>query len=202
MEKVIMHKLNKVYKKQYALNNVKDFYEKVFEKEKIKKIEYYDLYYYKVKENKWLLLSDNDEEGFNIFKQQDSLQIKIIPNLRKMLLPIPKQLVNIFKIDYVMTCTLNKEGISYKNNIITLKTIEEPLLECIQIQIKNKKEKQMIKLYPKLLNKEIELFVVEPRRYYRIKDKILNSPLSQKFILSYLDILNLTIKVVIAIEEQ
>ena len=67
--------------------------------------------------------------------------------------------------------------------------------------MKNKKEKQIIKLYPKLLDKEIELYVVEPRRFYRIKDRILNSPLSQKFILSYLDILSLTIKVVITIEE-
>ena len=41
MEKVIMVKLNKEYKKQYALNNLKDFYEKVFEKEKINKKEYY-----------------------------------------------------------------------------------------------------------------------------------------------------------------
>ena len=46
MEKVIMVKLNKEYKKQYALNNLKDFYEKVFEKEKINKKEYYDLYFY------------------------------------------------------------------------------------------------------------------------------------------------------------
>ena len=96
---------------------------------------------------------------------------------------------------------LNKEGISYKNNIIRLNKIEEPILECINIEMKNKKEKQIIKLYPKLLDKEIELYVVEPRRFYRIKDRILNSPLSQKFILSYLDILSLTIKVVITIEE-
>ena len=56
MEKVIMVKLNKEYKKQYALNNLKDFYEKVFEKEKINKKEYYDLYFYIVKENKNLYL--------------------------------------------------------------------------------------------------------------------------------------------------
>lgn len=201
MEKVIMLKLNKEYKKKYALNNLKDFYEKVFEKEKINKKEYYDLYYYNCKENKWAILSSIDEESFITFKQQEKLQIKLMPNLRKMLLPIPKGILDLFKVDYVITCTLSKEKISYKNNIIRLNKIEEPILECINIQMKNKKEKQIIKLYPKLLDKEIELYVVEPRRFYRIKDRILNNPLSQKLVLSYLDILSLTIKVVITIEE-
>ena len=69
MEKVIMVKLNKEYKKQYSLNNLKDFYEKVFEKEKINIKEYYDLYFYIVKENKWSILSSIDEESFINFKK-------------------------------------------------------------------------------------------------------------------------------------